>query len=235
MNEKDNFVNPTVRIGMPGSIKPRDGGDVVIRGSGVYREGEELRVAGSARADADVAARRVSVAGRLSVKGVLKSETVSVAGTLSARGVECRQLSVAGLARIGGRLVAEVVKIGGRLEAEEILAKLVKVGGAVRAASIEADELEIELGGSSEVEKISAKTVRIRPKRDLMGLLMPSKRKLRAERIEGKQVYISRVTCEEVVGERVLVGPGCRVRRVVYSEAARVSDRARVLELVRAK
>ncbi len=220
---------------MPRSVRSGEGGGVVIRGSGVYREGEELRVAGSARAGADVVARRVSVAGRLAVKGVLKSETVSIAGTLSAGGVECRRLSVAGLARIDGRLVAEVVKVGGRLESKEILSKLVKIGGSVRAGSIEADELEINLGGSSEVRRISAKTVRISPKRDLMGLLMPSKRKLRAERIEGKQVYLSRVTCEEVVGERVLVGPVCRIRRVVYSEVVKVSDRARVLELVKAK
>jgi len=199
----------------------------------VYREGEILKVAGSATAPGDVAAKTVSVAGRLTVGGTLRSEIISVAGTLSAGSIETGLFSVAGLARVRGKLVAEMVRVGGRLEAGEVLARAVTIGGAISAGSVEVDEFNLRLAGRSEVDRISARAVTVRRKGDLLGLLRRSRR-LRAKRIEGKIVRLSWVSCEEVLGERVYLGPGSRVGRVVYREEAKISERARVGKVVRA-
>lgn len=50
------------------------------------------------------------------------------------------------------------------------------------------------------------------------------------ESIEGDDIYLENVSCPAVTGRRVVVGPGCSIGRVQYSEAAEVSPEARVDE-----
>ena len=206
---------------------------VVISGAGKYVEGEILKVAGSAKASGDICVKRASVAGSLSVDGTLSAEELSVAGALRASSIQGGKVSVAGAISVTSTLSANELKAAGGLRVGEVKADVVKLGGGVTAERIEGREIRIEIGGKSRVGEIKGDLIEIKRKQDLMGLLLPSRRRLYAKRIEGRVVYLRGVACDEVVGDEVYVGRGCRIGKVVYREKLKVSPSAKVGETVR--
>ncbi len=206
---------------------------VVISGAGKYVEGELLKVAGSARADGDINVKRASVAGSLSVGGVLSAEELSVAGSLSASSIQGGKVSVAGAISVRGELSATEFKAAGGVRVREIKADLVKVGGGIRAEKIEGREIRIEMGGKSKVGEIKGDFIEIKRKLGLMDLLLSSRRRLYAKRIEGRVVYLRGVICDEVIGDKVYIGRGCRIGKVIYRESLKVSPSAKVGQTVR--
>lgn len=216
-------------------------------GGEVVASEREIKVAGSLAVPGDLKAELVSVAGSLSCSGSLEADTVKVAGSASVGGdLRTSILKVAGSAKVKGLVSARRVKVAGNLtagrgvEGEEVKvagcastpsvrANWLKVSGRLSAKLVEAIDVEIELNAHSTIEEIRARRVHVyreeRPKLRFFPLkLLPlrivaSKGSLHARRIIAKELDLEHVDCEEVVGFRVRLRRGCKVKRVVYRDA----------------
>lgn len=183
---------------------------IVVSGSTVFSEsvyGDEMRVSGSARID-----------GRAEVKELKCSGTLRVNG-----GIDSQYLKSSGHLRVGGDVAAEIFKASGGFQIEGLLS---------------ADRVEINLGGRCTAREIGGEKIIVRrggwrEKGILFDGLIKlftggGAAELRAQLIEGDEVYLEDTIAETVRGKAVEIGPGCRIETVEYSESLKVADDATV-------
>ncbi|RLE87767.1 MAG: hypothetical protein DRJ67_03895 [Thermoprotei archaeon] len=229
---------------------------VSISGSGVY-DGETLRVSGSARVEGDLVVSEVRASGSLTcvgsvraavfrvsgsakVTGDLRGELVRASGSLSVGGSLSAEesLKISGSASIAGLIEGGEVRVSGALEASSIkcgtlvASGSLRVGGDVECRSFELTaEGRSVIRGSLRAEEVvvrggEARTVvRIGP----LEISVSRRRRgfLKVGRVEGANVDLEYVECEEVRARRVRIGKGCRVMgNVYYAEEAEVDPAA---------
>jgi cytoskeletal protein CcmA (bactofilin family) len=216
-------------------------------GMGVRLSEEAIKIAGSGVVSGrPVRTREFKAAGSARVEGDLEAEVAKVAGSCSFDGnVRVEEFRSSGSVRIAGDLRAENVEssgsiqVDGNLTAEEVVTSgSLRVAGAVQAerfhasgtARIEGDltaeEVLIEMSGSSALQNVKAEQVEVRS----MGGFLRSRGDLAAERIEAEEIRIEGTVASFVKGERVHVGPHCRIGVVeagelVVHESSEVRER----------
>lgn len=117
---------------------------------------------------------------------------------------------------VGGALHAGVLRCSGKvqvskgLEAEAFTASgVTEIGGLLNA-----EKIEISLGGKCEVADIGCSTLLVKKNHSFSF----SKFTLRANSIEGDDVELLATKAEVVRGKNVRIGKGCEIGRVEYSE-----------------
>jgi len=235
---------------------------VAIAGSGKISGGvyESIRIAGTAKINGDVEAKTIKIAGSCRIDGSAKAEELSIAGTCKVTGsvvademktagssfverdVKADIFKCAGSQKIGGRLSAKYARIsgscrvGGDVEAD----KFISEGSFKIAGLLSADEIDIRLGGNSRAREIGGERISVRRKSD--GWL-PEIIKwaiggwgagiLETDLIEGDQVSLEWTRAKAVHGKQIVIGEGCEIERVEYSESLEVDDSAKVRERVK--
>ena len=225
-------VNARIREAM-GKLGPRieEGGRTcVIRGSGTVVGGqrfEEFKCAGSGRVTGDLVADEAHISGACVVEGSCSGKEFHASGRVDiAKDVAVQEFHVSGKANIGGDVRAQEVSVSGSariggavLDAQDVsFAGAVQIGGGVKTQSftsrgefqiggtIEAEDVDIRLVGTSKVPSIKAQEIEIRRGE--------RKGELTAETIEGEEVYLEATRAGLVRGHSVRLGPYCSVHTV---------------------
>ncbi len=232
--------------------------DMKFSGSGVLGTGEyeEVRISGSARIDGSVRCSKFTCAGSLTgegeldcrgefrssgsthLNGTIRADSAVVGGSLHC-GTLCgdRELQLSGSAHVekklsGGDIRASgSLEVGGDIEAESFRGS----GRLVCEGLLNAETAEISPVVGSSVGAIGGGSVRIksRPEGHLFGFGFPWRGGERSvltvrESIEADEVELESTACPLVSGRRVVVGPGCRIDVVRYSESVEVHPLAQV-------
>ncbi len=167
--------------------------EVHISGSCKFDGGcvaEEFHVSGSAATSSDLSAREFHSSGRTSVGGNLRSKEISSSGSLKVAGsiLDSQELHSAGTLKVDGWVRTQEFESKGSFDIGE---------------GIEAQEVTIRLSGTSRAPIIKANEISVRRgKRD---------GELRAETIEGEDVYVEATRASTIRGKRVTIGPFCTV------------------------
>ncbi len=199
-----------------------------------------LSIAGSGKVQGDLVCRgKVSVGGSGSVAGNLTAETFSVSGSSKVFGAVdvSGEFKVAGSCHTGsvrsGRLaVAGSLNADGDISAEDAVIR----GGINCKGLINAEHFEAEIGGDSFADSIGGGTISIRDRKSAQGWLSRiwSRRGgymfTVANSIEGDVISLQNVIADTVIGRDVTIGPGCRIRRVVYTNHIEISAEAEVAQ-----
>lgn len=149
----------------------------------------------------------ISVNGNMIVKNNLFAENLKVAGNLKINGnCEFSRVNVSGAFNIKGNCEGNNFHCGGA----------VNIDGLLNADNIELylyKEANIkEIGGENIVVKIDSKLNKI----PLVGKILNSQ--LKAETIEGDNIFLEYTTAKKVSGKNIVIGEGCIIEEVIYRE-----------------
>ena len=172
-------------------------------------EAGEMRISGSAKFSGRVSAEKMSVSGVCKIEEDCEAANLQLSGSMYARkGLRGTNGSVSGSIHVDGDMEFEQLTISGAAE----------VSGLMNAES-----LTIHLGGSCEIGEIGGSEIFVDvPPRHagflaklLGGFAVPT---LKCGTIEGERIRLENTTCDTVRGKNVVIGPGCEIGLVEYSD-----------------
>lgn len=196
-------------------------GDSTSKG-GRYRN---VKLTGESTLEGDVDCVKLSQIGELKVKGDMRAEAMRITG-------ECEIKGALAASKIGGR---GELKVNSGLRAEKLkFTGNVDVGGNCEAGTFEvngafdveglvsAEWMDIRFFGPCRAREIGGGKLRARRSRTtkLINLIKSrGQAALAASVIEGDDVELEHTTADVVRGNRVSIGPGCRIGRVEYRDS----------------
>lgn len=234
-------------------------GNLKISGAGSSRGGKynEVRISGAGDIVGDVECQLFKSSGASDLKGNLKSKMVEVSGTTDIRGnvtaeqifvsgasdihgdVETKKIKISGASDIKGRLHAEEVHISGAIEIrDDCEAETFKATGGFKIGGLlNADNIEIGIGGKCNVKEIGGEKINVRLSNSMgLGIIRAIKEVfnvheyLITELIEGDEIYIESTVAKVVRGNNVTIGPDCDIDLVEYKGEIKLQNGARVKE-----
>lgn len=234
--------------------------NIRISGSGSCKGGlyDNISISGSGKINGDVKCNSINISGSGKVLGGIEcQERISISGAANFDGdIVCGEFHDSGSAKVSGNLTAKsfhisgVYKSGGRINSDVIaVAGIVKTEGditgemvAIRGGVdtdklISGDNVEIEFDGFCRIGELGGGTINVRRKvkqvRNL-GFFFSKSGVETAEigSIEADDINISDCNVRTVVGAKVVIGPGCHVKRVEYSQDLKIDPSSKVEETV---
>ena len=204
-----------MRIAGSGTIPPGEYDKVTMRGSGrLFGEVQctSFSASGSCKGESIACAEGFKASGRAAFSKNIKAKNIRASGSFSCDGNLAAEelLRVFGSLHAGGSVEAKSVHIVGGLECE----------GALRAEDImlQADKL-------MSVGSMRGNTILLKRKRVS---IFPKRRVIVSAAIEADAPTLEYVTCPRVTGRVVVIGKGCKIDLVQYSEEIQISPKATV-------
>ena len=207
-------------------------GDAVCQG--------DVHVSGAASAKGDLAAKEIHVSGSLQVEGDVHAEAVRISGSAQFAGnMEVRgEMRVSGSAHICRAARMQQLRAAGSLRLDEGVEceRFETHGGFAIQGLLNAEKVEIEVGGACQAGEIGGESVRAYRSATantfLSRLLGGARRasRLSVETIEASQIDLEATRAKVVRGRDVRIGADCEIDRVEYSGTCEIADAAIVRE-----
>ncbi len=212
--------------------------DMKISGAGAIGAGEydNVRISGSAKSE-----------------GLIRCKSFHASGSFSGGEIECSEdFHVSGAGKFAGNIRAKEIHVSGAIKTEgSVKGKEIKLSGAIKTGGdVEAEEIkingEINCGGlinaeklcvafdssaDSKAENIGGSEITIEKGRSggfFCRLLKKSGKFIVSESIEGDKIDIEYTKTKTVTGKYVMIGEGCEIELLQYSENAEISPKAKI-------
>lgn len=196
--------------------------DVKVSGKCIFKgslTAEEVKVSGSVSTEKDLTAEVLKISGSVKVGGQCEVEELLVSGSLSASGVNGKRINVAGSLKTSGDVEADFIKFNGKFHIENLLS---------------GDEISINLSSNCYAKEIGGQNIKIERYRNngaaLFNLFNFSSTfgKLRSELIEGDDILLEFTDADIVRGKNVIIGKGCNIKKVEYTNEYKLKDDGKV-------
>ncbi len=213
---------------------------------------------GSIRIEGNVTANSFHTSGSIRGHGGLKTKTFHASGSTRLQGsvemVEgsCSgsfhvdgglrvlgQLTLSGSSRISGGVAGEKVRGSGALTVgEEVALEAIRWSGSVRCPGlISADCIDFNLQGRSEVGELAGAKIRVARGSGAkvvrwLSFGSTANGDLTVAEVSGDEVMLEVTAAQVVRGDRVVIGPGCRIDRVEYRQSLEIHPSSMVSESV---
>lgn len=181
---------------------------------------KEFHSSGSAKTGG-LCAGVIKVAGALKTEGdFVSSDHAKIAGGFKCEGnIKSAELEVAGGLKVSGDLEAENAYITGGISC----------GGLINAENL---RIDLDSSSDSKAESIGGSKIVVENKREkglIAKLFGQNKRSFTvSESIEGDEIIIEHTKAKIVTGRYVMIGEGCEIGLVQYSESAEISPKAKI-------
>jgi len=217
-----------------GAVKT--GRKIKITGTGEASGGmfDSIAIMGEAKLYGDIETARFKCMGQCQITGEVHSDRFRLQGEVDVGGnLSATKLTTLGQAHVKGHLQGEEIVIRGMLQAGGgCEAETIQITGGIQLGGLlNAEKITIQLYGPSKVREIGGGQVQVRRSRwkEIAGLFMSRETsELTADIIEGDEVYVEYTNAKLVRGNRVILGPGCRIETVQYRESLRKNKSAKV-------
>lgn len=218
------------------NVSPSDKkNDISIIGEGSSAGGVygKVKVVGDASFNNDLYCDQFKCTGTSVIYGSLESDDVKITGTLtltegavgaedeSGSGVsgfhaKAEKMKVVGEFHLPGDCQAENLKLNGRFT----------VGGMLTA-----EQMTLKIMGPSEAREIGGSIISVKTGRGklLEGLFSSNQSILTANMIEGDDIELENTVAEVVRGDKIKIGPGCRIGTVEYRSSLQIHSQSEVL------
>ena len=163
---------------------------------------ESFKSSGSASFKENIKAKNIRVSGSLFCKGDIFAEgKLSCSGSAKCeKRIKCEELSVSGSLYVGDGITAENVNLS---------------GGADCGGLLNAENITIKADKLMNIGSIGGTNILLKRKK----FSIHAKRGVKvASSIEGDNIVLDSVTCPRVTGRTVVIGKGCKIDLVQYSE-----------------
>lgn len=185
---------------------------------------------GSGKVTGDVEAKEVKVSGACKIEGDMRGGLLVTSGAANIEGdIKCEKVSASGMLTTGKNIEAEEVNIE---------------GGIKNYGTINAEKIRIECragNGSCTFNEMGASKISINGYNEssrpyffkLFGMFTGGTSIITGNIVEGDDIYMENANVKTIRGDRVVIGPGCRIQQVEYRETIEISDQAEVTEVVK--
>lgn len=197
---------------------------------------ETMNISGAITVDGNVKAQSCKVSGACKINGNVESDEIRISGGSSITGtLTGKEITLSGGIKVGGDIKSNLLKlsgeisVGGDMECEEF-----RLTGGINATGVvNCEKCELELASRSELNELVGANISVREKGGVTGgilksLLYIGKGSLKVNLVEGDDIYLEHTTCEMVRGDKITIGPGCRIGTVEYAEHLEIHSDARV-------
>lgn len=209
--------------------------DISIIGEGSSAGGVygKVKVVGDSSFNNDLYCDEFKCTGTSVIYGLLESNDIKITGTLtlteravgpedgSGSGVsglhaKAEKMKVVGEFHLPGDCQAENIKLNGRFT----------VGGMLTA-----EQMTLKIMGPSEAREIGGSIISVKSGRGklLEGLFSSNQSILTANMIEGDDIELENTVAEVVRGDKIKIGPGCRIGTVEYRSSLQIHSQSEVL------
>ncbi|WP_420768298.1 polymer-forming cytoskeletal protein [Parageobacillus thermoglucosidasius] len=201
---------------------------------------DRCKVFGNADVSGNIAVKLFRIFGQANIRGNIQGETIKLFGAMNLRGdaAVAYDFHLRGSAHIDGDVTGGTIHGYGEMKvSRDCEADVFLVKGAVEIGNtLNAEQIELYLHFSdSRIAEIGGKTIRIKRSK-AMSILHFLKRfaresaKLKAETIEGDDIYLEHTDAKMVRGDRIIIGPGCNIDFVEYHTSLQQDEKAIVKE-----
>ncbi|WP_234414244.1 bactofilin family protein [Paenibacillus sp. CAA11] len=183
-----------------------------------------MDVNGTLKMQGGITGEQVSINGMGTVEGTVECDSLRIDGMATIQGmVQCSELKVNGKGKFQGNVHGERLSIDGSAVVEgDVECELFGSAGTINIQGLlNAGTVEIRLNGSSEVKEIGGEHIRISNPdhvRFWKQLGLGGVPRMKADVIEGDEVYLENTHADKVRGARIYIGRGCKIRQVEYTE-----------------
>lgn len=151
------------------------------------------------------------------VKGSVQASSVKIAGTCKIEGdLKAEKVDLYGVLNLSGSLTGDHVEIDGALEVGE---------------EVCADTFSLRMSHGSTAREICGQSCSIKKSGKgsaILGILRARKHEFVCESIECDDIYLEHCSVQHVNGQRVTIGPKCKIGNLEYVEEYSVHDSAKV-------
>jgi len=226
---------------------------------GVYKR---VNFEGEVTIDGDLDCLEIKVNGILNEKGSLKLNTGKINGYAAVNGnMEANDININGELKVDGNISVKKIVSNGKLVSKgEISSEEMDINGELKVngnceaetfnlkgvfnieETLNADDITVKLYGPSETKEIGGSKIHVQKGGDnklmeiLTAILSPLnfyKAHLKADTIEGDDVYLEHTTAQVVRGNTVSIGDGCEIDLVEYRTDFKKTQGASVLKDVK--
>ncbi len=213
--------------------------DMKIAGAGVIGAGEydDVRVSGSAKGEGLILCRSFHLSGSFFGGEIECSEDFHVSGAGNFTGnIKAEEIHVSGAIKTGGSVKGKEIKLSGAIKTHgDIEAEEIKINGEINCGGlINAEKLYINCDSTvnSRAENIGGSKITIKKdkyERFFRRLFKKIGNFIVSESIEGDEIIIEHTKAKTVTGKYIMIGEGCEIELLQYSETAEISPKAKVL------
>jgi len=223
----------------------RTSGATVSTG-GEYRD---VKVSGASKITSDILCETMNISGAITVDGNVKADSCKVSGACKINGnVDSDEIKISGGSSITGSLTGKEVSLSGGIKVGSFIkSNNLKLtgeitvggdmacedfkleGGITSGGVVNCETCELKLATRSEMKELVGAKITVKEADSyavgiLKSIFGKGKGSLKVNVIEGDEIYLENTTCERVSGQRVTLGPGCRIRTVEYSEELNIDQ-----------
>ncbi|MFW6196490.1 MAG: hypothetical protein ACOC5D_04055 [Thermoplasmatota archaeon] len=226
--------------------------------SGVSRiEGcncETFRAAGASKVEGDLRADDADISGATKVSGNAYLGTLDSSGSFKIDGnTEARSLDLSGATKFGGKVKADKIdssgstKFQGDVEAKDfdgsgsfkaesnITSDTFKASGSFKInGTLKGEEIQLNPAGSCKISKIKGGDIIVEAgSSGIFSFSFGGSGSLTCDEIIGNDIYLENTKCELIEGNKVKIGPGCKVdtvraKKLKVHESASVKNKEKI-------
>lgn len=238
---------PLQSLRVSGSCRIPGGQYDEVHGSGSIRiEGNvtanSFETSGSVRGQGSLKTKRFRTSGSTRVDGPVEVSDGRASGSFRVDGSfrVLDQFVLSGSTHISGAVAGERVRGSGALAiGEEVALEELNWSGSVRCPGlISADTIELRVHGTSEVGELAGAKIRVTVGKignwarwiPFAGAQLT---RLTVSEVSGDDILLEATEAKAVRGDRVVIGPQCRIQRVEYRDSLEVDSDAFVAESIK--
>ncbi|NFP49656.1 cell shape determination protein CcmA [Clostridium argentinense] len=192
----------------------------------------EFKISGSGGVEGNLKCKSGKISGSGKVLGHVDSEDFNISGSGKIEGdLSGKEITISGSAKVLGSIYGTDVKISGGIDIEKNVEtdNFQMTGSFKSKGMLNAENVNIYLGGISNVEEIGATNIEIlkRPSRNNIVALIAKVignnfGTLTTKVIEADEIYLENTKAEVVRGKNVIIGDGCNIKLVEYKNELKI-------------
>ncbi|WP_433707475.1 hypothetical protein [Paenibacillus illinoisensis] len=218
------------------NVSPSDKkNDISIIGEGSSAGGVygKVKVVGDSSFNHNLYCDQFKCTGTSVIYGSLESDDIKITGTLTLteRAVGAEDESGSGVSGLHAK--AEKMKVVGEFHLPgDCQAENLKLNGRFTVGGmLTAEQMTLKIMGPSEAREIGGSIISVKTGRGklLEGLFSSNQSILKANMIEGDDIELENTVAEVVRGDKIKIGPGCRIGTVEYRSSLQIHSQSEVL------
>jgi cytoskeletal protein CcmA (bactofilin family) len=184
----------------------------------------DIQVSGVMKAPSDLEARQVLVEGMFRVNGNLTAQKVIANGMMNVNGNLCAdELEMNGLLKVEKQIKSQTLKGTGMLKAARMDADEIQFDGKLTIRDvINCESFHFTIDATSFIGEIEASQVVVSLKKSYR------RKKLKVNALSADLIHIDGISCKEITGDQLVIGPHCVIDLIEYKTSCDVHPKAKV-------
>lgn len=203
---------------------------------------EKFKISGSGKVTGDLSCVRGNISGSGKIEGSVHGGSFTISGSGTVLGnFKGDEFVINGSGKVGGRISGTNVRLlGAATVGQGIEGEIIDIRGSLRTnGMVNGDQVNIEIDGRTEIDEIGATKVSVFKSIQGRGILTrfiyslfvgKDYGYLFTKSIEADEIYLENTIADVVRGNRIIIGKGCKIKKIEYSESLEVKNDTSIIE-----